>query len=259
MIRKTIYLGVAALLLAGLFFGRQHLVTAWSIANETVDESVPVTYRLRQARDMIRGLDPEIERNMRLVARQEVEVHKLQEQLNRVNERLTKAGTDIKRLSYDLQRGDSFVYAGTSYTEEQVRLDLERRFDRYRTQEATGEKLTKILRARMTALDAAREKVKEMEAAKRQLEVEVANLAARQELVEVAQTASELHVDDSRLSQVRTMVESISTRIDVAERLVNAETHFDEIQLDGPESRDIVDEVTLHFETPPNTDSIVLD
>jgi len=75
-------------------------------------------------------------------------------------------------------------------------------------------------------LEAGREKLKAMQAAKSQLEVDVANVEARQEMVKVAQTTSEFNFDDSRLSRTKQLIRDIGCRIDVAEKLVNAETTY---------------------------------
>jgi phage shock protein A len=262
MIKKSLFVGTAIVLLLGLLLGGSHLRTVYNMAKDTVADNVPIQYELKRARQMIKDLDPEIRRNMELIAKQEVTVKQLSDQVDRVREQLVKSKGNIERLTEDLQRGpkSNFVYAGRSYSATQVREDLTRRFDRFKTQEATAEKLEKILHARLTALDAAREKLKEMHGAKRQLEVEVANLEARLELVQVAQTASEVNVDDSHLSRTRELVQSISTRIDVAEKLVNADTDvLDEIPLEDKERTDIVEEVTRHFAASPGAHSIVLE
>jgi chromosome segregation ATPase len=231
------------------------------MARETIADNVPIDFEIKRAKEMIRTLDPEIRKNMEMIAKQEVAVSQLEEQLERVDEQLARSKGDIQRLTGDLNRGSStFVYAGRSYSEQQVRTDLTRRFERHKTQEATADKLRKILNARETGLQAAKEKLQEMQAAKRQLEVEVANLEARLELVQVAQTASEINFDDSHLSRTKELVQSISTRIGVAEKLVNADTSaVDQIQLDEPQSKDIVEEITRHFgDANPGSDSIVL-
>ena len=62
--------------------------------------------------------------------------------------------------------------------------------------EATLGKLTQVLAARDRGLDAGREKLKAMQAAKSQLEVDVANMEARLEMVKVAQSTSEFNFDD---------------------------------------------------------------
>jgi hypothetical protein len=88
-----------------------------------------------------------------------------------------------------------------------------------------------------------------MLAAKRNLEVDIENLEARLKMVEVAQTTSDFNFDDSQLSRTKELLTEISDRIEVAERLVNADTNFhDRIPLEEPDAdRDIRKEVANYF------------
>jgi redox-regulated HSP33 family molecular chaperone len=131
-----------------------------------------------------------------------------------------------------------------------VESDLSRRFEQYKVKEATLTKLNQVLAARDRGLEAGREKLKAMQAAKGQLEVDVANLEARLEMVKVAQSTSEFNFDDSRLSRTKELVRDIGTRIDVAEKLVHTETVYPgQINLDDQKTTgDITDQITAYFE-----------
>jgi chromosome segregation ATPase len=237
MMKKGILIGAGVLVLLGLLFGREgfsYVKTSLGWVRQGVRDAVPVEFEIGRARQMIKDLDPEIHKNMHLIAKEEVEVAHLREQLGTAEKNLVKNKSDIERLNTDLKRGDStFVYAGKSYTQQQVETDLARRFELFKVKEATLEKLTQVLAARERGLSAGREKLKAMQAAKGQLEVDVANLDARLEMVKVAQSTSEFNFDDSRLARTKDLVSDISARIDVAEKLVNAETTYPgEIDLD---------------------------
>ena len=102
-------------------------------------------------------------------------------------------------------------------------------------------------------MQAARQKLEGMLAAKRQLQVEIENLEARSQMIAAAQTTSDYQFDDSRLGHVKELIANLKTRMEVAEKLVNAEVNFhDEIPLDKPNSEDIVNQVTEYF-APPAT------
>jgi phage shock protein A len=249
MLKKTIVIGAAVVLL-GVLFGRSHVRTAVGMAKQAVKENVPVQFEIKRAREMIRGLVPEIEKNMHLIAREETEVAKLEKQVANSEEQLAKDRESILRLKNDLSTGtEVFVYAGRNYSAKQVKDDLTHRFDQFKTREATTDNLRKILSARQTSLTAAREKLESMLAAKRTLEVDVENLEARQKMVEVAQTTSDFNFDDSQLARTKELISEIGDRIEVAERLVNADTHFhDRIPLEEPGTdRDIASEVADYF------------
>ena len=252
MFKKSFVLGAGLVLLLALFFGRSHVLTTIGMVKQSVKESVPIDFEIKRAQQMINDLRPEIARNLRLVIAEEVEVSKLEDHVLALAKRLEKDGNDIVRLNNDLQDGsDIFVYAGLSYTKKQVKAELETRFDQYNTEKATLESQKQILAARQQALQAAREKLQGMEDAKRRLEVDIENLAARLAMVEVAQTTSHFKFDDSHLSRTEELISDISTRIEVAEKLVNADSRpFKGIQLDEPEEgRDITEEVAEAFGT----------
>jgi hypothetical protein len=254
MLKKGIILGSAAAVLLGLLFGREgfsHVKTSLGWVRQSVRESVPVDYEIGRARQMIKDLDPEIHRNMHLIAKEEVEVKNLREQMDQAEKQLVKNKSDINRLTQDLKGGDRhFVYCGKTYSAKQVESDLSRRFDQYKVKEATLGKLTQVLAARERGLEAGREKLKAMQAAKSQLEVDVANIEARLEMVKVAQSTSEFNFDDSRLSRTKELVRDIGARIDVAEKLVNAETAYPgQIDLDEEKTTgDITEQITAYYE-----------
>jgi chromosome segregation ATPase len=256
-------LGTAALVLLGLLFGREgfsHVKTSLGWVRQSVRDSVPIEFEISRARQMIKDLDPEIHRNMHLIAKEEVDVRNLRGQLGEAEKQLTKNRSDIERLTRDLKRGDShFVYCGKSYSAKQVENDLTRRFEQYKVKEATLGKLTQVLAARERGLDAGREKLKAMQSAKGQLEVDVANLEARLEMVKVAQSTSEFNFDDSRLSRTKELVRDIGTRIDVAEKLVNAETTYPgQISLEDEKANgDIAEQITAYFEDSKSAEATV--
>jgi hypothetical protein len=251
-LKKMVMAAGGGLILAGALFGRDafsYMRTSVGYVSDGVRDSVPVTFEIDRARKMIDSLDPEIKRNMHVIAKEEVEVERLEQQVDRLETRQSKDRDELMRLKTDLESGkDYFVYAGRHYSEDQVKIDLANRFTRFKTNDETLTNLQKVLNARQQGLAAARLKLEEMLAAKQQLGVDVANLEARQKMVEVAQTSSDFNFDDSRLARTKELITEIQTRIDVAERLVQAETSYHgEIPLDTPSHDDIVDEVAAYL------------
>lgn len=254
MLKRSILGSGAVLLLLALMFGRDtfsYVVTSAGRVHRSVRESVPLNFELERARRMIASLEPEISTHKREIAREELELKKLEERIVADRDDVAGLWRDIQRLRDDLSRGDSnFVYAGRSYTAKQVENDLSNRFERYQTRETTLQNLEKILSARRRGLESAQEKLKAMIAAKRQLEVEVENLEARLKMVEVAKAASDFHIDDSQLSRTRQLLNDIKTRIEVDAQLVHADDVLvDEIQLEYPEDYTSILERITEYET----------
>lgn len=252
MFKKLLLVGTGSTLVLGLVFGTgaaSYVSTTASRLQEQVKGSVPVEFELDRARQMIKNLTPEIRRNMHLIAKEEVEVERMQLQVSKLQNGLNGDQADLLRLKTDLDEGKTtYVYASHSYSRDQVQTDLSSRFTRYKTQDATRVKLESILRAREKGLSAARAKLDGMLSSKRQLEVNVENLEARMKMVEVAQTTSDFQFDDSHLARTKSLLRDIQTRIEVAERLVDSEGYFaEEIQLNQPEVADVSDEVAAYF------------
>ena len=252
MCKKFVMMGIVGAVTAVGLAGTgawSYVKTGYNTASRSVKDSVPIEWELKRARDMIEDLKPEIAKNLQVVAREEVGVQRLAEEIQLKTTQLAKSRSDILRLKGDLESGSvRFVYAGRNYSETQVRDDLAARFKQFQVYEATTDKLTKVLTAREQNLDAARRKLDGMLAAKRELEVEVENLQARMTMVEVARTSSPVALDDSQLSSTRQLLDDIRTRIDVAERMAASEGALEgAIPLDEQTSPDLLNDIADYF------------
>lgn len=252
MIKKTLVTVGGLGLLAVLFFGwdaASYIRTSFGRVKDSVKSQVPLDFEIERARRMVKSLVPDIRKNMHVIAQEEVEIERLDKQIAQTSTTMEKDRTEILKLKTDLGTSQPvYQYAGRSYTVQQVKVDLANRFERYKTHDATLASLHEIQSARRKGLDAARQKLEGMIAAKRQLEVDVENLEARFKMFEVAQTTAPFNMDDSQLGRAKDLIADVRTRLNVAERLVNAQCDFDgEIPLAAPQSENIVDQVTEYF------------
>ena len=248
MLKKLFVVGSGGILLLGLFFGRDaisYVKTSAGKIHQTVKNSVPIDFEIERAHKSVQDLIPEIQRNMHLIAKEEVKVERLSKKVDTLAAKLQQDKVCLRKLQGDLDSGKLYVsYRNHRYSREQIELDAKNRLVRLKTNDATLIKLEKVLIARQKSLDAARQKLEGMMAAKGQLEVDVANLEARLKMVEVAQTTSEFNFDDSKLARTKDLITEIQTRIDVAERMVNSEIYFyDEIPVEEPQSENIAEQI----------------
>ena len=265
MIKKAI-IGAGITLMLGLFFFGRDMVsyvnTSARYMRDSVQESVPTEFQIERARNMIADLGPEIERNMLAIAREEVEVERIEKQIADTEGVLADQKQDLLRLRKDLATDkEVFTYGRRAYTVEQVKLDLSNRFDIYQTKERTLESLRDKYDARGNALAAAQEKLQALIAAKDELEAEVESLEAQAEMVAAAEAANAYHFDDSKLGRVRKLVSELQTRLDVAARLANSEDYYaGQIQLDEEAPEDIADRVSRYFQDDdPGAETFALD
>lgn len=265
MIKKAI-VGTGITLLLGLFFFGRDMVsyvnTSARYMRDSVRESVPTEFQIERARNMITDLGPEIEKNMLAIAREEVEVERIEKQITDTESKLADQKQDLLRLRADVATGkEVFTYGRRAYTIEQVKLDLANRFDLYQTKEKTLESLRNKYDARSNALTAAQDKLQALIAAKEELEAEVEGLEAQAEMVAAAEAANAYHFDDSKLGRVRQLVDDLQTRLDVAARMANSDNYYSgQIQLDEEVPANIADRVSEYFQLDePGTEAIALD
>ncbi|MCA9241960.1 MAG: hypothetical protein KDA37_17235, partial [Planctomycetales bacterium] len=241
MIKKSIITGLSIALAAGLLFGTSalsYLKTAYRGVTTSVENSVPVEFQIERARNMVQDLTPEVRQAMHVIAKEEIELEQLGNQIEKAQACAEKSQADIMRLQSDLQDGrEVFRYASRSYSREEVTADLSRRFARHKVSDETLAHLIKMRDSRTHNLNAARQKLTALVSAQKQLETDIVNLEAKRKLNEVAQASSDLVVDDSRLARTKELINDIRTRLDVQAKLAHADTSYaGEIQLDDANS-----------------------
>lgn len=124
----------------------------------SVKDSVPMDFEIDRARGLIKSLVPDIRHNMHVIAKEEVEVARLEKQIGQNEGAQEKSKAELMTLKTDLQSGkDVFHYAGRKYSVDQVKTDLANRFERFKTNDATLASLKEMLTARRNSLDAARQ------------------------------------------------------------------------------------------------------
>lgn len=235
-----------------------YLTTGYRQVSDSVEGTVPMAFQIDRARNMVRDLEPEIRHSMHVIAKEEVEVAELDKRLDTAVAKAEKDKSEIMRLQSDLSSGKNvFRYAGHSYSEGEVKEDLARRFNRYKTVDGTLESLQQMRDARQRNLDAAREKLTAMVGAQRQLQVDVENLEAKLKLVEVAEASSDFQFDDSKLARAKQLMVDIRTKLDVAAKLANADTEFQkEIPLDETDAEDVTTQVAEYFGLESDRDEL---
>jgi hypothetical protein len=262
MIKRTFLIVGGMGLLAVVLFGRNacsYLTTSYDRVTTAVEDSVPVDFQIDRARGMVEDLAPEIRKSMHVIAKEEVELEKLNKQIEGRQDDVETDKDRILRLQSDLNSNrTTFRYAGRSYTADQVRTDLARRFNRFKVADDTLGNMVSMRDAREKNLDAARQQLSTLLSARQTLAVDLQNLEAKQKLVDVAKATSEFSFDDTRLNQAKQLISDIRTRLDVQAKLANADVDVQvEIQLDDESPTDITERVAAYFGLGSSPDSEV--
>ena len=93
---------VGAALVGGFVFGKELVSYAKSTARATqtaVRDSVPIEFELKRANDLLEEIIPEIHRNIKMIAQEEVEIAALKADLDRS----TKAFDEEKQRIHNLR------------------------------------------------------------------------------------------------------------------------------------------------------------
>ena len=256
MIKKAIIATAAVGLLGAFFLGRDvcsYVGTSATMVRDSVTDQIPTEFQIERARRMLKGLVPEIDRNVHTIAREQVEVQDLNEQIAHAEGRLAKEKVAIKRLTNDLQGGNEvFHYASQKFTRDQVKTDLNHRFERYRTHEGTLASLREMRDARQRTLEGARQNLANMMAQKQNLEVQLEKVEAKLRMLEAQQTASQYSFDSSKLSRAKKLISYLDKRMEIGSQYIDAKGEWTgalEIPVfeDDPVDDDIVDQVTAYF------------
>lgn len=225
MLKKAALLTGGAILAVALLFGGAFVPYAKSSLHKirtTVNQSIPMEVQLDAARQQIDDIGPEIREMVHKVATEKVAISRLNEEIEGLAVQLSDEQTKIVSLRDHLKTGDQhYVSKGRAFTNEQVKHDLSKRFERFKSTEKRISAMRQVLTARETALEAALDKLDETKAQRRELEVLVEELEARMRVVEVQNQANHLNLDDSELSNARNMIDSIRAQVEAAEQEAN--------------------------------------
>ncbi len=255
--KKVILLGAGVLLVLGLLFGRNlvpYASTAFDNVRTWANDQVDTNFQIDAARKQLDSVHSSIKPMLWQIAKEEVEINRLAQQMADQEQALVKREAHILKLRNHLDSGEAQYVSkgGATYRNAQVRKDLANVFEQFKLTQSTYEKTQQILELRRQGLEAAKEELKETIAQRKELEIQIENLEARKQMLDVAKTAGKFNIDNSELSQARQMIEDIKTRLDVEAQYMNmAPIYSGEIPMDGEEvetdNTDIIDAVDAYF------------
>jgi hypothetical protein len=245
-------------LLGGMLFGKDIISYARSSAKgvrAAVKDSVPIEFELRRARDLLEEIIPEMQANIRVIAQEEVEVAALKGEIAKQKEGLNDEQSKIKTLRVALEQPRvQYAFAGRNYSHDEVKHDLAARFERFKESEVVLASKVQVLESRERSLDGARQQLAKTGSQKRILESRIEALTGQYRLVRAASTGSKLQMDDSKLAQTEKLIAQIQKRLDVAERVLAAESKFvQSIPVDTVVESDLVAQVDDYFDSRGRT------
>jgi hypothetical protein len=245
-------------LLGGMLFGKDIISYAKSSAKgvrAAVKDSVPIEFELRRARDLLEEIIPEMQTNIRVIATEQVEIAALKGEIAKNREGLDGEQSKIKTLRLALEQPRAqYAFAGRNYSHDEVKHDLAARFERFKESEVVLASKIKVLESRERSLDAAQQMLEKTASQKRILESKIEALTGQYRLVKAASTGAQFQMDNSKLAQTEKLIAQIQKRLDVAERVLAAESKFVEsIPVDTVVEADLMAQVDQYFDSRNQT------
>lgn len=268
LLKWTAISGLAAVIGGFLFFGKgftSYASTAFGDIQDAVRENVSVDFELRRAKGLVQKIDPEILEARREVARSEVDLDRLGIEIQNLQANLGKGEQKIARLreylamnpapeangrvrsvSHQVQPNNHWRAKVSRIRYEQ---ELARSFDMYRNQKALLKSKTDLMVRQRQILEASRSKLVAVRSEKQKLEDMITQLEARKrQLDALAATTHQIDLDDSALSQAKSVLAELQKRLDVKEKMIQ-EGIFMETGMasETVDTRDITREVDEYF------------
>jgi hypothetical protein len=184
-----------------------------------------------------------------MIAKEEVELAHLKQDIARSEEALAEQETRISRLT-NLLEGEKvfFTFGDNRYSRGEVKRDLANKFERYKEAQVVLAGKRKLLEQRKRSLQSAIEMLDKARGKKAILEQKVAALASKHRLIQAASIGSEMEMSDSTLAQADKLIADIQKRLEVSERVLAHEGRFVEpIQMDVGTEEELISEVRGYF------------
>ncbi|SMP72550.1 hypothetical protein SAMN06265222_11599 [Neorhodopirellula lusitana] len=210
---------VGFLLLGARF--TSYVRTSANSVQESVQDSVPLEFELRRARDMIEAILPDLQSQVRVIAQEEVAIASLESDLVASSNRLQGEQATLASLRDEMRvQQVSYSVGDRKLSRQQLAEQLHQRLARYKQGELAVQSKTRLLAKRRDGLDAALAVLDKMQNRKVELEQKVEALAAQSRLLKASEVEAGIAVDGSRLSDADELLAQIETRLAVAQRVL---------------------------------------
>jgi len=242
-------LGAGALFLVFGISAPSYVRTAFHKARHSAQDRIPTQFQIDRARDEVSNLEPAIIENRETLARAEVDVEHLENEIASTQSNLAVEKRELLTLHDKVKNGDYRLAAHVQ--DEEIKANLASRLDHYKAVSRVLEEKEATLKARQKAVSAARLQMTNLVAAKRNLMTKLEGIEAKLRMIEATQGKNEFNFDDSALSRAKQTISDLEKRLEVKARVAEIEGRFSDGGLPILEpGRDVVREIEAEFGTP---------
>jgi len=261
MFWKAIKLSVitvgGAAFLGGVLFGTDlvsYVSSSFHSISLAVKENIPIEFQIRRARDLLDETGPEMQKNIRLIAEEEVDIASLRGDITGAQQSLAAEKVRLQSLRDDLSTSQStFSIGDFSYTRPQLTEELAQRFDNYKEAETSLQQKQQLLENRQSALAAANQAMQIASDQRAGLQSEIDALEARYRLVQATAVGTDVQVDNSKLAQTEKVVADVRRQLAISEQMLAQEAKFARAvpPSDAINEKDLLSQVDEHLSAAP--------
>jgi len=239
----------AGLVIAGKTSVMSYARTAVASVRHEAKNQIPTRFEIERARQEIAHLDGDVSNMIRPIAEYMAAINRVKKDVQTSQAKLEEQRAILLTMTRDLEsKPTSVVYGGEEYSAERVRAKMQRDFESYRRMEANLKSQQKLLEAKETSLKATQDQLTKVLTKKREFELRLAQLEADEETLQIARIGSNIHLDDSRTTQIESALQDIEHRHEVLRaeaELVNGQFANDVIPV-TPGQRTTFDARAIH-------------
>ena len=232
-IKRSVLLALTLLVVGTCLFGKDalsYVVSSGNWARTAIKDSVPIEFELRRAKDLLEDIIPEMHANIGIIAREEVEVAALKNEITQGEKSVDDQWSRVAQLRDYLKTSDNvFNLRGKEFSRQQVKDDLSWRFDRFKESELVLASKKKLLSTREIALHSSMDLLEKTKGRKRLLASKIESLETQHRLLKASAVESGIHVDNSKLAMTEKLINDVKKRLTVAERVLAHENVFAQI------------------------------
>jgi len=244
-------LGAGALFLVFGISAPSYVRTAFHKARHSAQDRIPTQFQIDRARDEIANLEPSIIENRETLARAEVDVEHLENEIASTQANLAVEKRELLSLRDSVKNGELRLAGHVNYSPEEINAHLASRFDHFKAVTGVLKEKEATLKARQKAVSAARLQMTNLVAVKRDLMTKIEGIEARLRMIEATQGKNEFNFDDSALARAKQTVADLEKRVEVKARVAEIEGRFSDGGLPILEpGRDVVREIDAEFGAP---------
>jgi chromosome segregation ATPase len=234
MLWKAIKLGVitaaGAGILGGVLFGTDlvsYVGSSFHSISLAVKENIPNEFQISRARDLLDDTGPEMQKNIRLIAEEEVDIASLRGDIAQANQSLDAEKVRMQTLRDDLGTNQSaFTIGELSYSRPQLTQELAQQFANFKEAEISLQQKQQLLENRQSALAAANQAIQVASDQRAGLQSEIDALEARYRLVQATAVGTDVQVDNTKLAQAQKVIGDVRRQLAISEQMLAEEARF---------------------------------